>query len=68
MLNSAVLVSIRLPVSWQVQVHLRNKKMPNSVDHLVMTEISFLEQVDFQKRFLKYPSSSVYGATVQNRG
>ena len=52
-LNYAVLVSILVHVSCQF---------------LVMTEMSFLEQLDFQKRFLKYPSSSVDGAAIQNRG
>ena len=32
-----------------------------------MTEISLLEQVKYQKRFLKYPSSSEYCAAIQNR-
>ena len=51
LLNSAVLVILLLPVSWQVQV---------------MTETSFLEQVDFQQRFLKCPSDSVCSAAIQN--
>ena len=41
------------------------KTMPNSVDSRCELKMVLLEQVGFQKRFLKYLQHSVYHATIQ---
>ena len=47
---------------------IHKKMMPNSVNSRRELRKVLLEQVGFQKRFLKYPWNSVYRAAIPNRG
>ena len=67
-LNSAALVSILLQASWYLLCYLNKKMMSNFLGSRRMMGMALLEQVDLQKRFLRYPSSFVYCAANKNRG